>query len=172
VRLWSSDLLEIELARGQLSEREKIKYLVLPMLFTALIGGPLAWIAPRYGLRPPRFDSLVAVLNGILMVAVTLHGIRKAYRINKQIDGRQFIERYVVLVLPVSIRFCVAMVPLVVLLTVGFHLLDLRLQGGTPRFLPLHRLAFPLATLWLYHLLASSFSRFGRHLRRFESQGL
>lgn len=166
MRLWSSDLLEAELARGQLSEREKIKYLLLPMLFTALIGGPLAWIAPRYGLRPPRFDFLVAVLNGILTVAVTLYGIRKAYRINKQIDGRYFIERYVVLVLPVSIRFSVAMIPLFVLLIAGLHMLDLRFYGGMLRILPLYRLAFPLAMLWLYHLLASSFSRFGQHLRR------
>ena len=172
MRLWSSALLESELARGQLSEREKVNYLLLPILFTLFIGGPLSMIAPRYGLKPPRFDSLVALINGLLMVAVAFHGVRKAYRINRRIDGRDFIERFTVLALPVNVRFSVAAIPLLILLIVVFHLLDSRLLGGHLRILPLYRLAFPVATLWFYQMLSASFSRFGQHRRRAETQSL
>ena len=166
MRLWSSKILELELAGGQLSEREKVKYLLLPALFTVFIGGPLALIAPRYGLHPPRYDALVALINGLLMVAVTFFGIRKAYRINQRIDGLDFIERFTVLALPVNIRFTVAALPLLIVLIVVFHRLDSRLLGGLHRIFPLYRLVFPVATLWFYQMLSASFSRFGQHRRR------
>ena len=166
MRLWSSEILEIELARGQLSEREKVKYLLLPILFVAFIGGPITWIAPRYGLRPPRSDILVALLNSLLMVAVTIYGIRKAYRANQQIDGRNFIERYAILVLPVNVRFAAMLAPILVAVLVALRLLDARISGGMAPLYPFYRLVFPLATLGFYQMLVRSFSRFGRHLRR------
>lgn len=166
MRLWSSEILEIELAREQLSEREKAKYLLLPLLFAGFIGGPLALLAPRYGVRPPRFDSLVALANGILMVWATFYGFRKIYRANQQIDGRNFIERYTVLVLPVNVRFLVAMIPLLVVLSVALRVLGRGFTDSSDSLQPFYRLIFPLATLVFYHLLARSFIRFGRHLRR------
>lgn len=166
MRLWSSEILEAELARGQLSEREKVKYLLLPLLLAGFIGGPLALLAPRYGVRPPRFDSLVALVNGILMVWATFYGMKKTYRANQQIDGRHFIERYTVLVLPVNVRFLVVMIPLLVVLSVSLRVLGRGLAGGPDSLHPFYRLIFPLATLVFYHLLTRSFIRFGRHLRR------
>lgn len=166
MRLWSSEILEIELAREQLSEREKVKYLLLPILLGACLGGPITWLAPRYGLRPPRFDVLVALLNSLLMVAVTIYGIRKAYRANRRIDGRNFIERYAILVLPVSFRFAALLVPLLVAAHVALRFLDSRIAGGMANLYPFYRLVFPLAMLGFYQMLARSFSRFGGHLRR------
>ena len=166
MRLWSSEILEAELARGQLSDREKVKYLLLPLLLGGIIGGPLALFAPRYGVRPPRYDSLMALANGILMVWATFYGMRKTYRANRQIDGRNFIERYTILVLPVNVRFFVVMIPLLVVLSVSLRILGRDLAGGPASLYPFQRLIFPLATLVFYRLLARSFIRFGRHLHR------
>ncbi len=166
MRLWSSELLEAELANGQVSEREKIKYLLLPMLLAGLAGGPLGRFAPRYGERPSGIDSALALLTSILMVWAILYGMRHLYRANRQIDGLHFIERYTVLSLPASVRFFAGMIPLLIVLVGILRALGRYFDGSSDSLLPFYRLIFPVATLVFYRILARSFSRFGRHLRR------
>lgn len=171
MRLWSSELLEAELANGQVSEREKVKYLLLPMLLAGLSGGPLGRFAPRYGERPPSLDSALALLTGALMIWVVFYGMRNLYRINRRIDGHHFIERYTVLVLPASVRFFAGMIPLLVVLIVVLRALGRSIDGSADSLLPFYRLIFPVVTLVFYRVLARSFSRFGGQLRRAQRAG-
>jgi len=46
MRLWSSGLLEEELAKRYLSEWEKVKYLLLPAVVGTLLGGPIFLLRP------------------------------------------------------------------------------------------------------------------------------
>lgn len=169
MRLWSSELLEVELARGQVSEREKVKYLLLPMLLTALAGGPAYLITPNYGTRQPPLALLTSAIGGILVAIVTFYGIRHVYRTNKKIDGLHFVERYIVLSLPVHVRFAALMLPLTLVLGFVFYAVKRNHHGVADHFATWFGLLFPLLLVWLYRMIAASFERFGWQLRRASS---
>ena len=162
--LWSCETLEAELARGKVSEREKVKYLLLPMLLTALSGGPIYLVTPTYGLRHPPLTLLSSFLSALLVAAVTFYGLRHVYRTNQNIDGRFFLERYIVLSLPVHVRFIALMLPLT--LGLGFVFFAFRKQdpGAADFFATWFSLLFPVFMIWLYRMIAASFARFGRQL--------
>lgn len=166
MRLWSSELLEAELASGQVSEREKVKYLLLPMLLTTLAGGPVYLITPNYGPHQPPLTWLTSAASAILVTLVTFYGMRHVYRTNKKIDGLHFIERYAILSLPVHVRFVALMLPLTVLLGFAFYAFKKSHAGVADRFATWFGLLFPLVVAWLYRMIAASFTRFGRRLRQ------
>ena len=166
MRIWSSELLETELARGQISEREKVKYLLLPILFSALAGGPAYLITPNYGSRQPPLALLTSAFGGLLVALVTFYGVRHVYRTNKKIDGLCFIERYALLSLPVHVRFAALMLPLTVALGFAFYAFGKGHTGVADHFAIWINFALPLAMAWLYRMIAASFARFGGQLRR------
>lgn len=166
MRIWSSEVLEAELARGQVFEREKVKYLLLPLLLSTLLGGPIYLITPNYGPRQPPLALLTSLAGAILVTIVTFYGIRHVYRTNKNIDGLDFIERYVVLSLPVHVRFIALMLPLTLVLGFVFYAVKRQHPGLADHFATWFGLLFPLFLIWLYRMIARSFERYGRHLRR------
>ena len=170
MRLWSCEDLENELARGQLSEREKVKYFLLPMLFAAIAGGPIYLVTPNYGPAQPPLALLVSFLSSVLMALVTFYGIRHVYRTNRAIDGLQFIERYAILSLPVHVRFFALLLPATLVPAIVFHGFRMTHPAVADGFATWFGLLFPLLMIWLFRMIAASFARFGQHLRRIEIQ--
>ena len=169
MRLWSSRLLEAELADGRLSEWEKVKYLLLPIILSALIGGPVSSVMPRYGPEPPAFDWLRTILGGVAIAVVSYYGIRMGYRRNQLIDGRHFIERYTVLYVPILIKFSVVLAAgLVVLMAVcdALGLTAATFNAYAPAILTCG--GAPVLLL-LYYLVARSISRYGDQLKRMQT---
>ena len=163
--LWSCETLEAELARGQVSEREKVKYLLLPMLLTALGGGPIYLVTPNFGPQHPPLTLLISFLSAVLVAVVTFYGLRHVYRTNQKIDGRGVLERYVVLSLPVHVRFIALLLPVTIALALVFHALKPRFPGAADFFATWFSLLFPGFMIWLYRMIAASFRRFGHQLQ-------
>jgi len=169
MRLWSSSKLERELARGQLSEWEKTKYLLLPLILGSLAGGPIYLITPRYGPTRPTLGSVGMLCGGVLMALVTYYGIRMGYRANQKIDGEHFIERYTVLSVPIFIKFVVGFIPAMIGMMIVARALGTALPFVKQNLSFILQLVFPLVYLWFYSLVAASIRNFGLQLRHAHS---
>jgi hypothetical protein len=97
MRIWKTKKLIEELARDALSEREKVTYFV----FTAVL-----WTASSL-IRNPRpwtiFDNIQ-----LLSIAITIFGYVMCFRVNKAGDGRCFVERAVIISVPLTFQVFVA----------------------------------------------------------------
>lgn len=165
MRIWSSKLLEQELAETKLSDWEKTKYLILPLVLSTLVAGPIYLFTPNYGSNPPAFNGLSTFIGNIIMAVVTFYGIRLGYRTNKKIDGKCFIERYTILSVPIFIRCLVIMVPTLFVLMFIFMGI-FKLKEIFPLIL---KVVFPLIIFWFYYLISKSIKRFGINLKNINS---
>jgi len=165
MRLWSSTLLENELAEGKLSEWEKVKYLLLPLILGSLSGGPLHFLTPRYGPKQPSYEFLSCLFGGVLLAIATFYGIRQGYRSNQKIDGQYFIERFTVLSVPIFIRFAVFFTPAVFILICIVIMLDRVFPGIKGYISHILRIIFPFILYWMYLMISHSFERFGEQLK-------
>lgn len=165
VIIFSQWKVEKMLALGSFSEWEKVKYFLFPSIITALLGGPIFLIKPRYGIQPPLINSAATLIGGVLVAVVTYFGIRYLYRTNEVIDGKNFIERCAILSVPVFVKFTVIAVPVFF----GFLLVATALTSNSPEkrdFFPVFFDAvFPLLMVWYYSVLNKSFRRFGEVLQ-------
>jgi hypothetical protein len=99
MRIWKTKKLVEELARDALPEREKATYFVFTaVLWTAssLIRNPKPWTV---------FDNI-----WFMVIATTLLGYMMCFRVNKAGDGRCFIERVVIISVPLTFQAFVAAV--------------------------------------------------------------
>ena len=164
--LFSSRKLEAKLAKNELSEWQKAWYLILPSLFF----GPLSYLRPRFGASPTTMDSISLWVSGVLIVIVTYIGLRKIYKINAGIDGKDFITRCTILGLPVGIRFF-----LISILTMVFIIIILGIIFYSdrdvirPYYSPIIYTFLVILTVFLYASLVKSFKRFGNLLKQTQS---
>ena len=107
--LWHTNALVEDLKRGPLPETEQLKYLLFELVITAL-----AVSIPPDTTEPLTF---VSAINILLSVALVVTGTVWCYRTNVAGDNRDFVSRYLALVVPLTFRF-MALVALV-----GFGLL-------------------------------------------------
>ena len=166
MRLWSSRLLERDLATGAISEWGKVKYLLLPMILSSLAGGPKYLITPRYGTEPPEGSTRNFILYGIAMALVAYLGIRKAFRANQEADGKHFIERYIILSLPVMVRLTVILVPTLILLMIVVASLTRSFPHFRGSLMAALYVVFVLIYYWYFSLVTASIRRLGRLLKR------
>ncbi len=171
MRLWSSRLLERELAEGCLSEREKVKYLLLPLIAGSLLSAPIYLITPNYGVIPPLAEKAYIFLGNIALSIVTFYGIRMGYRTNKNIDGKNFIERYIILSLPIFVKFTVFCLPGLFCFMILFGVLQKQLPWMKDNFSLVLRMLFPFILLWFYYLISESINRFGKFMCSDDSHG-
>jgi hypothetical protein len=97
MRIWKTKKLVEELAHDALSERMKVTYFVFTaVLWTAasLIPNPKPWTI---------FDNFQ-----FLSIAITMLGYVVCFRVNQAGDGRCFVERAVIISVPLTIRVFVA----------------------------------------------------------------
>ena len=97
MRIWKTKKLVEELARDALSEREKATYFAFTVVMAtaaSLIPDPKPWTI---------FESI-----RLLLIPITLLGYVMCFRVNKAGDGRYFVERAVIISVPLTFRILVA----------------------------------------------------------------
>jgi magnesium-transporting ATPase (P-type) len=121
---------------------------------------------PRYGQRPSPMESMYSLVFGVLMAVVTYFGVRWAYRTNAKCDGKNFIERYTILNVPILVRFCVIAMPCSII-----FITTIMAFSEEHSWLRIHAfLLFRIVALFVfylyYYLLSKSFGRLGKLLKK------
>jgi hypothetical protein len=123
-----------------LSERDKFAYLIAASFLQILIG--------RYGLFM-RGQTAAGVIVVLVSLGITIWGLLRAFGMNERGDGVKFLERYVVLAVPLTLQFCA--------LYAGLALLSYLLVPAPAEQPQAMRYAFWLsygvALIWLYRRL-------------------
>lgn len=81
------------LRTGTIPESAKARLILIAYVFTFIVGrGSFLWAA-TWG----------AILFNALYLGLTIGGFRSCFRVNQEGDGRDFVERYICLGVPISI---------------------------------------------------------------------
>lgn len=97
--LWNTDALAKELKEGMLSEREKFKYFITYTLLYEIV-----ILITSFSVRA--FSS-VEIFLALLSLFIIFFGTYQCYQVNKTGDGINFIERFICLGLPITIKIFV-----------------------------------------------------------------
>jgi hypothetical protein len=113
--LISSTKLEHKIVNNELTQWEKTKYIIVMTAFYGF-AGPIYVITPAFGPKQPEWNDVISFLSSVAFVFITYFGIKKCYRNNKTIDDADFIERFTILSVPMTIRFILLCLPALLLL--------------------------------------------------------
>ena len=159
--LISSLKLERKIAEDALSSWEKTKYIILTSAIYVFTG-PAYVLTPSFGPKPPYWDAPFSVLTSTLSVLITYFGIKICHRTNKNFDDENFIERYTILNVPLTIKFMVFLLPAFILsFIVAVSLSDdkeIRREIMSYSI----RVAVPIGVFVYYIFLNRSFHRLGK----------
>ena len=138
--LWHASQAARALRANQLSERDKFAHLLAASALQFLVG--------RYALFV-RGQTIGSVLIVLAMLGVTVWGLVRAFRMNQQGDGTRFLERYMVLAVPLTIQFYAVYA---VLAALAYFLVPAPAnQPGLLRYG--FWLSYLVALMWLYRRL-------------------
>jgi len=164
--LFSSKKIEENLSQKKILEKDKLIYLLLPILLTVLFGGPIFLIRPRYGVQPSLLNMLATLIGGFLLAVVTYWGVKRLYRTNITIDGNFFIMRYTVLSFPIFLKFTLGFVPGFIVFLFVSAALTSNNKELREYVSPLLNVVFPILIVWYYKIIDQSFKRFGEFLNK------
>ena len=158
--LFSSKKLEKYLSQGILNSWEKTKYLVFLIILSSLTG-PIYLVSPRYGNQLPKLNILILVITWFLFLIITFRGIKKCFKTNQGIDDHNFIIRFIILVVPVMVKFM--LICFISSLVFGWLIsFDVKAHPTlTNRFGILILVAKPILAYLFFLLLNGSFIRLG-----------
>ena len=100
---WRVNSLVEDFRADKVSEKEKLKYMILFGIVIAITSSPIAWIDSKY--------SIMDTINLIVSIVTTTFGTYYCYSKNKAGDNKDFITRFMCLGLPIGIRILVFAVP-------------------------------------------------------------
>ncbi len=164
--LFSSLKVELAIVEGKLTGWQKAKYIIIPALFLAPISSTAYIISPKFLIRPSGMNTFMQFLCIICSMIITYFGIKFCFKENGRIDGNNFIERYCILLLPVTLRLYLIFLPLTLIMTVIF----IAIFKGHIHLLSKYSILFfifgPIFTLIYYSLLIRSFRRLGNLLEK------
>lgn len=103
--LFSSEKLECKISNNELTAWEKTKYLIFMIVASSGISGPIYVLKPSYGPNPPPWQMTTLLFSCIGFVLISYWGIKKCYKTNMRIDDVCFIERFVMLNIPMTMKF-------------------------------------------------------------------
>ena len=126
---------------------------------------PFALVSPIYS-RPPLIVQGIDLATVVVSVLIIVYGIKKCLKINEAIDHQSFIERFVILSVPVSLKILIVGVPSsFVLLWLMFRLFS-RNHPNLYQFVPaFFYIIGPIVAYIYYFFLRSSFVRFGQLMK-------
>jgi len=151
--IFSPQKLEQQLAKEELSTWEKVKYLVLAVVVSAL-AGPLFWITPTVKEQEIGFTALVQLVTTLIGLRITYTGIKHCYTTNNK--GNQFIERFICLRVPWTVVFGLVLAPLSLIII----LIAKKVFPQIPELASLIiYICSPLITFIYYRALNNSFTR-------------
>ncbi len=97
--IWDIKKLESDIRRGSLTQSEKYKYLLVFMIIAALCMEGSSYVSELFSF-PRLFESSFVIL-------ATIFGTMYCYKVNREGDDSDFIDRYICLYLPIFIRLVV-----------------------------------------------------------------
>lgn len=100
---WRVNKLIEDFRNDSVSEKEKLKYMILFGIAIEIISSPIMWIDTKY--------SIMDSIDLIVMLATTVCGTYYCYSKNKSGDNKDFITRFMCLGLPVGTRLLVFALP-------------------------------------------------------------
>ncbi len=157
----SSEKVERALAKNELTGWQKGKYLIILMVL-GYFSVPFRLVSPTYS-RPPLIVESIDLATVVVSVIIIVYGIKKCLRINEAIDHQNFIERFVILSVPVSVKILIVSIPSI------FILQWLMFGYFSPNHPNLYQylpgsfyIIGPIATYIYYFFLKRSFVRFGQ----------
>ena len=93
---WNTNDLESDLSNRKLSQSDKYKYLLAFMIITAVLMELSSYI--------PELPSFIRLIESSVVILTTIFGTMFCYKVNRQGDNADFIERYICLSLPIFFR--------------------------------------------------------------------
>lgn len=94
--LWNTRALVDVLAKRKLSNQDEMRYLIAALiLIIAFLYAPLL---------PCTDLTLVSAAEGLLVLGVTIVAVTICYRVNQEIDGQLFLQRFICLSVPLAIK--------------------------------------------------------------------
>lgn len=103
--IFSSKKLESKISSNELTSWEKTKYLIFIVVVSSGISGPIYVFTPSFGPKQPPWQMTILLLSCISFVLISYWGIKKCYKTNMLIDDVFFIERFVMLNIPMTMKF-------------------------------------------------------------------
>ena len=154
--LLSSRKMEKCLYDGTLSSWDKAKHLIL-LVALGHIALPARLLAP-VGLQTSRPSVALTAVLLLAMVCIAYAAVRRCYEVNRSIDDRAFLERLVLLEVPVFLRLFLTLVPALIFGSILFgHVI---LGVGMRRISEGIAAISVLVALAHYWMLSRSFFRF------------
>lgn len=96
---WKINKLVKELSENSISQNEKYKYLLTFMIITAFIIEVSEYVSEN--------PSFIPITCSILVLLATVVGTIYCYRLNRQGDNLDFVDRYICLYIPIFIKVTV-----------------------------------------------------------------
>lgn len=96
---WKTDDLIDELRKGSLSQADRFKYLFVMILITVFLTELMLYMS--------EVPSVIAITESIMVVTITIFGMIWCYQTNKLGDNSEFLDRFICLSLPITVRLFV-----------------------------------------------------------------
>ena len=113
--IWKTDSLVADLRDGTLSQADRFKYLLVLMLITVVI--------VELSLFVSEVPSAATLSESTLVILMTVAGTIWCYRVNKDGDNQEFVDRFICLSLPILVRlFLLFLLIYSLYMTLGFAL--------------------------------------------------
>jgi hypothetical protein len=103
--LWNTKALASQLKSGSLSQAERFKYFLAVTILDIMLFEILRYLKLA-------ILSITNLIESSTMVLITILGTYWSYTANKTGDDREFIDRYICLSIPLTIRMLAVMLPI------------------------------------------------------------
>ncbi|WP_134703498.1 hypothetical protein [Ammoniphilus sp. YIM 78166] len=104
---WNVGKLAEQIKQGDLSSKQKVKYLIVVFVFLGIT--PYAYLGEAY--------SSAYGLEVLVVLFATIWGILYCHEANEEGDGKDFFERFICIGVPVGVRIMVFSLPFYLILS-------------------------------------------------------
>ena len=96
---WKTEDLIDELRKGSLSQADRFKYLFVFIVITVFLTELMLYVS--------EVPSVIAITESIMVLTITIFGMIWCYQTNKLGDNAEFLDRFICLSLPITVRLFV-----------------------------------------------------------------
>jgi len=146
--IWKSTDLANDLRNNNVTEKEKLKYILFWVLATAIASDPFLYTDYEYVLN----DAVMS----LVMLVIAASGTIYCYKINKGGDNKDFINRYICLSIPVGVRVLSVLIILfssIIIIDLSFELNYLGGEKETYTTSIYEIVILAIFMLWAYYYL-------------------
>ncbi|MGZ3749278.1 MAG: hypothetical protein ACXVCD_18220 [Pseudobdellovibrionaceae bacterium] len=167
MRVLSSEKVERLIATDKLTGWEKGKYLIILMVL-GFFSRPFALVSPIFS-RPPWIVQTLDLATVAVSILIIVYGTKRCFKINEAIDHQNFIERFAVLSVPISVKIVIIAIPSIFVLQWLTFSIFSRDNPDVYQYVPgFFYVIGPVINFVYYFFLKRSFVRVGRLVNRKE----